>query len=85
MSNNKPKGMNLDQLRTELDTEAQKRCRAQEKTIKLMETEIKIMVEDAVCLFDRCFSHTSGKLCDICKITKCPRRKTIVKEGIHYE
>lgn len=87
MSNNKPKGMNLDQLRTELDTEAQKRCRAQEKTIKEMEVQLIQRKDDTTFLANRCFVHTHGLLCSLCRMRdRCSCYKNAVaEEGIANE
>lgn len=74
------KGISLDEFKNQLDTDAQQRCTAQEKTIKdlyetvrVQEKTIKDLSETIVgeedsirILQNRCRSLSSGFLCDRC-------------------
>lgn len=67
------RGINLDQFRETLDTDAQKRCIAQEKTIKELHAQLK--EKDALIkrqkyliltLENKCYVGTKGILCIFC-------------------
>lgn len=66
--------MNLEQFKERLDTDAQRRCLAQEKTIKDLHEKLKdykITQEkqsDYIrFLENRCFEHTRGVTCIFCR------------------
>lgn len=58
--------MNLEQLRQSLDTDARKRCEAQEKTIKELHAKVKAQQGIITALQNRCFVQTRGMLCLFC-------------------
>ena len=67
------KGMNLEQFKDQLDTDAQKRCIAQEKTIKELLyrcEQYKSLLKDRdktiEQLQNRCFAQTKGLICLFC-------------------
>lgn len=77
------KGINLEQFRNQLDTDAQQRCLAQEKTIKelnLQVNQFKGLLKDRdtliIQLQNRCFAQTRGLICLFCGCRNtCPRGK----------
>jgi DNA-binding transcriptional MerR regulator len=67
------KGMNLEQLRESLDTDAQKRCAEQEKTIKSLIEQNKRFAETIQdqqntvrAIQNRCKALTGGIMCLFC-------------------
>ena len=74
--------MKLHELREALDTEARKRCEAQEKTIKNQNATIEQLMailkdrnEDIRKLQGRCFLLTRGHLCLFCGMRHTCARK----------
>lgn len=72
------KGISLDQFKSQLDTDAQKRCIAQENTIKELHSQVKQLrqlLEDRnieiAALQNRCFVFQRGLLCGNCMIKNC--------------
>lgn len=67
------KGLSLEQFKEKLDTDAQKRCIAQEKTIKELNAQVeqyKGLLKDRdkmiETLQNRCFAQTRGVICFFC-------------------
>jgi hypothetical protein len=60
------KGLSLEQLKSELETDAQKRCIAQENTIKDLHETIKKQEKLIIQLENRCFVYTRGLACLFC-------------------
>lgn len=64
------KGLSLEEFKSQLDTDAQRRVRAQEETIKSLHAEIKDLREqrdkEAYFLFNRCMVQSKGFLCIFC-------------------
>lgn len=75
------KGINLEEFRNQLDTDAQKRCLAQEKTIKELNSQVaqlKGLLKDRdkliIQLQNRCFVYTHGLICSFCGCRNtCPK------------
>lgn len=68
------KGISLQQMKEQLEGDAQRRCEAQEKTIKDLHYEIKmkdVQIEkhlDTIrVLQNRCFAQTHGVICIFCE------------------
>lgn len=78
------KGINLEEFKNQLDTDAQKRCIAQEKTIKDLHEVIKnnnqiIKQQETLImqLQNRCYAQTRGILCIFCGVkNKCEARNS---------
>jgi sensor histidine kinase YesM len=67
------KGLSLEQFKDILDTEAQKRCREQENTIKNLIGQNKRLIElvkdkekELVQMQNRCYAMTRGAICIFC-------------------
>jgi DNA-binding transcriptional MerR regulator len=77
------KGMSLEQLKEQLEGNAQKRCAEQEKTIKNLIEQNKRMVDlikdketEIRQLQNRCYAISRGVLCVFCNIKhKCNAKK----------
>ena len=71
--------MNLEELRESIASDAQKRCAAQEATIKRLHAEVDTLRERVHHLSKRCYVNTRGGICAFCKYEKdCP---AINREG----
>lgn len=76
-----PKGISLEQFREQIETDASRRCIAQEKTIKELNEQIKSLTsqideeaDDIRALSNRCFALSHGLLCIFCGMRKrCPK------------
>lgn len=67
--------MKIEELRQQLDSDARKRCTAQEKTIhdlilrnKKLEERLKDRQDDIHALQNRCFAMTHGVMCIFCRM-----------------
>lgn len=60
------KGISLEQFKNQLESNATKRCEAQEKTIKELHEQIKDKDEWIRVLQNRCYTLSYGALCGHC-------------------
>jgi len=76
------RGINLEEFRSQLDTDAQRRCRTQEEAIKKLQGQIKDLqelVKDKEHIIEnlqkKCFVQSFGALCLFCNFrTICTAR-----------
>lgn len=80
------KSISLEEFREKLDTDAQRRCKEQEKTIRDLIAQNKQLYEllkdrqkDIQALQNRCYSYSRGLICLFCGMRNSCRR-TIDKE-----
>ena len=84
------KGMNLEQFKRALSSDATKRAETMEKTIKDLHTKIRekdaqLTQRKEMCrvLFNRCFATSHGMMCLFCdqELKKtCKAERTVAKE-----
>lgn len=75
------KGISLEQFKNQLDTDAQQRCLAQEKTIKELEAKIKTRENHIRILQNRCRVLSSGVFCDKCGMKDICKSKEGINTG----
>ena len=68
------KGISLQQLKENLEGEAQTRCQAQEKTIKDLFEKIKEKNDIIRVLQNRCYVQTRGTWCTLCGMKSTCKR-----------
>ncbi len=81
------KGISLEQLKVELDTEAQQKCAKQNNTIKSLNNKIQSLLEILIkkensinALQNRCFALSKMELCLFCEFKEnCSALKTFWK------
>lgn len=61
-------GINLEDLRSQLETDATKQNLVQEKTIKRLNWIISEKEKDIITLSNRCYALSKGSLCIFCMI-----------------
>lgn len=80
------RGINIEDLRTQLESDATKRNVVQEKTIQEQINKIKILESNVVeykqnfkALTNRCYVLSHGALCAFCEFITCERRGGQIK------
>lgn len=70
------KGINLEEFKNQLDTDAQKRCAAQEETIRNLIKQNKEQNIEINQLQNRCWALTRGVMCLVCRARdRCKAKK----------